>query len=151
MVDDLSQEDLDFLTNQFDVDPRFWGEVFHRINKSIARDDAAGCLDRMIDYLPSEVALAPMLLMVAEAYTVAKSPILKYEQRKYKSDPLQHANDIIDAVERFKESLESFEKLNSSTHKQHAHMEAVNLWLERGTLQHQLDLFMMLVEQNKDL
>ena len=74
MVADLSQADLDFLTNHFKFEPRIWGKTYHRFNKSIPHGYAVGRLERTICYLAPEVARAPMLLIVAAAYNVFNSP-----------------------------------------------------------------------------
>jgi hypothetical protein len=77
IFDELSQDDLDWLTTHFDdLSPIYWYEVFHRINRLFQgqEESASELLSRTFGLLPGGVSPAPVFLMVADAYTANRTP-----------------------------------------------------------------------------
>ena len=136
IFDELSQEDLDWLTKYFgDVAPIYWVEVFHKINRLFQGQDklASDLLGQTRELLPAGVPNAPVFLCVAEAYNTirAQGALLTHG----KGNAFEHADNLVSAIDQFESDLATFQQLNQPNKGLgHVHMAGVELYLRDSPL-----------------
>ena len=154
IFDELSQEDLDWLTAHFDIDPVYWIERFHTINGLFRGEDkeASNLLSRTRELLPDGVSIAPVFLMVAVAYTAMKSQEALTDPGR--ANAFEHAENLAKAIKKFEGALAKFQRSNKrKTGKEkgtgHVHMDGVELFLSDGKLTADLVALRNTIEEEK--